>query len=218
MSHRSLCARLGLVHEELTLVADGPKRWRASPDSPWGPVERAAFDVRASEGWRGDHGEGGLILSLIKAASIRDLPATHASVFVEALYYHPPPRGLPPPAAMLANIASVSIEDIQRTYGVLAVGPLETPVYYPTVTREKVADLFVTLGRDRLHAIAEIFAQAPYDFRAGWPDLTLWRNGEVIFREVKAPSDRLQASQKQLFDGLLGPLGLNTGVIDVIAG
>ena len=218
MSHRNLCTRLGLTHEEVLLLPGGPKRWRASEDAEWGTVERAAADVYASRGWSGDHGEGGLMLSLVKAASIRTLPAAYASAFIEGLYYHPTPTGVPSPAAMLGNVASASLDDVLRTYEALAVGPGATPYFFPTVTRSKIVGLFETLGRDRLHAIASRFADAPYDFRAGWPDLTLWKDGEIIFREVKAPGDRFHASQKQLYESLLRPLGFNVGIIDVVAG
>lgn len=78
-------------------------------------------------------------------------------------------------------------------------------------------ELFDHLGVDRLHAIAERFATASYDLRAGWPDLTLWRDGEVRFVEVKAPGDSTHASQARLTSNLLVPLGFRVGLAEVRA-
>jgi len=197
------------------MVSAGPKLWRATPDHGETSLERAALERYEADGWRGDHGEGGLFLTLIKAASIRRLPKSYASAFVEGLYYHPAAEGLPTPSEMLANVKSVTAEDIRRTYAVIAVRN-GGPEYYPSVTLTKVLGLFSVLGAERLEAIATIFAQAPYDLRAGWPDLTLWRGDQLIFREVKGPGDRLHASQKRLVQTILKPLGYDVGITDVI--
>ena len=55
----------------------------------------------------------------------------------------------------------------------------------PNVREHHVTGLFDALGPDRLAEIATVFATAPYDLRAGWPDLTLWPDGKVKFVEVK---------------------------------
>lgn len=201
----------------MALFTDGPKRWRASDRTPWGSVEQAAFARFEAEGWTGDDGEGGLILSLIKAASIRNLSPVYASAFVEGLYFHPRSGDMPSVSQMLTNVACATTDDVLRTYRVLAAGANETPVYYPSVTRAKILGLFAALGRERLHAIATLFAAAPYELRAGWPDLTLWRDDQILFREVKAPGDRLHASQKRLVETILRPLSYDVGVIDVQA-
>ena len=73
-----------------------------------------------------------------------------------------------------------------------------------------VQGLFTALGAERLGDIAEIFAQCSYDLRAGWPDLTLWREGQVRFVEVKSPSDQTHASQALLISKILVPLGFDT--------
>ena len=198
------------------MVAVGAKRWRTTPNHDECSLERAALQAYEAEGWQGDHGEGGLILTLIKAASVRSLPKSYASVFVESLYYHPTAEGLPTPAEMLTNVKGAVAADIGRTYGVIAART-GAPEYYPTVTLDKVLALFSVLGADRLGAVASIFADAPYDLRAGWPDLTLWRSGKVMFREVKGPGDRLHASQTRLIETVLKPLGFDVGIIDVKA-
>jgi hypothetical protein len=66
--------------------------------------------------------------------------------------------------------------------------------FFPDLTEKALLGLFRVLGRERLYAIASIFAQDPYRFRAGWPDLTLWQGEEIRFAEVKAIGDRLRSS------------------------
>ncbi len=64
--------------------------------------------------------------------------------------------------------------------------------------------------------IAKAFGADPYEYRKGWPDLTLWKNGEVIFREIKAPGDRLHKSQKTLIADILLPLNFDVSIVDVV--
>lgn len=87
--------------------------------------------------------------------------------------------------------------------------------FYPMVHWEHVEGLFKVLGRDRLAAIATIFATAPYDLRAGWPDLTLWCEDEFRFVEVKAPSDQMHASQARLISTLLRPLDFEVTLAEI---
>jgi hypothetical protein len=60
-----------------------------------------------------------------------------------------------------------------------------------------------------MHRIASKFAQAPYEYRRGWPDITMWKGSELRFVEVKAPGDKLQQSQKTIVNEFAKPLGLN---------
>ena len=70
----------------ISLHAGERKCWRHDPDGPWISVEQAALAYFKEEGWAGDSGEGKIVLSLIKAASFVELPATLHSVFAEAIY------------------------------------------------------------------------------------------------------------------------------------
>jgi VRR-NUC domain len=78
-------------------------------------------------------------------------------------------------------------------------------------------DFYISIGRERLSKIAELFAEDPYEYRKGWPDLTLWdpESGQIIFREIKAPGDKIRPSQKKMIEKILLPLGYNVGVVDV---
>ncbi len=76
-------------------------------------------------------------------------------------------------------------------------------------------ELFEVAGVDLLHRIATIFATDPYEFRRGWPDITMWRDGVLRFVEVKAPGDSLGKSQKTIAQHFAVPLGLDFSLVDV---
>lgn len=65
---------------------------------------------------------------------------------------------------------------------------------YPGVSAELLAGIVNALGTERRTTIMRRFATAPYEYRSGWPDLTLIRGNELRLVEVKT-SDRLHRSQ-----------------------
>ena len=210
--------KLGIEHEKIGLLAGGPKQWRLAEQSPFSGVEEAALRHFEAEGWAGAASEGGLILTLLKAASFPALGARNADTFVEALYAQNVAfdEDRFDPDAMIRDIERASLDQIERNWRIIAATAGDTPAYYPTVRWHQVEGLYRHLGMARLAEIARIFSTAPYDFRAGWPDLTLWRDGEVRFVEVKAPGDQLHASQSRLITKLLVPLGLRTGLAEIV--
>ena len=94
--------------------------------------------------------------------------------------------------------------------------PSLTLVYFPTLTLSKMLGLYAALGNERLHAIARLFAKDPYTQRSGWPDLTLWRGQDVVFKEVKAPGDELQGTQERIITTILRPLGYDVELVEII--
>ena len=76
-------------------------------------------------------------------------------------------------------------------------------------------ELYDALGPAKIRTIAEIYAKDPFKFRAGWPDITMWRKGEVRFIEVKAPGDKVHASQRNIIEAILKPLSLNVAIAKV---
>ena len=87
----------------------------------------------------------------------------------------------------------------------------------PRLKEWMLLGLLNALGRKKIHEIAEQFARDPYQYRKGWPDLTIWRKGEARFLEVKAPGDRLRSSQLQVFRDIAKPLHLSFAVVSVVA-
>ena len=79
-------------------------------------------------------------------------------------------------------------------------------------------ELLAVAGVDLLHRIATIFATNPYEYRRGWPDITMWKDGQLRFVEVKAPGDRLGKSQKVIAASFAGPLDLDFSLVEVTLG
>lgn len=201
--------RSGIAHEVIELHAGESKLWRNHPDDAWASVEEAALAHYLAQGWSGAAAEGGLMLTLIKAASFARLQSRNADTFIEALYAQNVAfdedrftRG-----ALIDACGRATTAQLSRNWALIAATAGETPAFYPQVRWHHVSGLFDALGTERLAAIARLFADAPYDLRAGWPDLTLWRDREVRFVEVKAPSDSMHASQTRLITTILKPLG-----------
>jgi hypothetical protein len=222
MAVERVATKLNVGHRRIELHAGDKKSWRLNLDAEWVSVERAVLSVYEREGWNGHDGEGGLILSLIKAASFSALPKTLHSVFIESLYHHrvyyndEDRETRVDPAQMLESVRTATTQQIAANFTEMAVSEYGTPAFFQTVTGDKVLGLFNALGAERLHSIALVFAEAPFEFRAGWPDLTLWRGHEVIFVEVKAPGDQMHASQKRLISRMLKPLGYKVELVEVV--
>jgi hypothetical protein len=54
----------------------------------------------------------------------------------------------------------------------------------------------------------------PYDYRSGWPDLTVIEDGEVSFIEIKT-TDLLHASQLRFAEEIAKPLGFSCSIIQL---
>lgn len=210
-------ARLGIEHEVIELERENAKAWRFHPDATASSVEGAALEHYRQDGWSGVAAEGGLILTLIKAASFDPVPTRLADTFIEAIYAQNVAfdEDRFTHRQLLTTVQRASSSQLERCWRVIAATAGDTPAYYPSVRAEHVFGLFESLGVERLHAIAERFATASYDLRAGWPDLTLWRGDEVRFVEVKAPGDSMHAKQARLISNLLVPLQLRVGLAEI---
>lgn len=211
--------RLGIRHEVVELEQDGAKQWRFDGASAVSSVEEAALDHYRADGWDGAAAEGGLILTLIKAASFSAIPQRNADTFVEALYAQNVAfdEDRFEPGKMIETIARSTRGKIEANWKIIAATAGNSPAFYPSVRREHVLGFYENLRPDRLVEIARVFATAPYDLRAGWPDLTLWKNGSVKFVEIKAPGDSMHAKQARLISTLLLPLGFETVLAEVKA-
>ena len=209
--------RLGIQHEVVLLEKGDGKDWRHGSNDLWTTVEIGALQHYRSIGWDGAASEGGLILTLIKSASFEALDARNADTFVEALYAQNVAfdQDRFSPERLIATVSNATRRQIERNWKVIAASAGNSPAYYPNVREHHVISLFDALGPDRLAEIAVVFATAPYDLRAGWPDLTLWQDGKVKFVEVKGPSDSFHASQARLISKLLLPLGFEVGLAEV---
>lgn len=208
---------LGIGHEIVWLEKGDGKTWRLNGAQSWASVEPAALSHYHAQGWSGAASEGGLVLTLIKAASFRRLQTRNADTFIEALYAQNVSFAEDrfDPGELVATVRKATIAQIEANWNVIAASAGRSPAYYPAVRRDHVLGLFEALGAERLAEVATVFATAPYDLRSGWPDLTLWKEGAVRFVEVKAPSDSFHATQARLISKLLKPLGLDVALAEV---
>ena len=69
---------------------------------------------------------------------------------------------------------------------------------YDNLDKANVISLFRVLKKANLAKIAEKFSENPYEYRRGWPDLTLWKGNKLVFYEIKGPNDRIAQSQKTI--------------------
>lgn len=214
---RKQADRMGIDHELVLLEKGEARSWRFDDRQGWTSVEKAALAYYHAQGWSGAASEGGLILTLLKAASFEQLQARHADTFVEALYAQNVAFAQDrfDPAELVATIRRSTATQVMANWKVISATAGHSPAYYPHVTGEDVSGLFDALGPDRLAEIASVFATAPYDLRSGWPDLTLWKRGAVRFVEVKAPSDSFHATQARLISKVLLPLGFSIALAEV---
>lgn len=218
--------KLGIGYVDITLnQGTAPKTW-LSPESGYPVnVEYAVLSLFRMEGWRGYSGEGGLILNLIKAMSFEEFPIRHRSTYIEALYAQNVAfdEDRYPTNFLLNNVKSATILTIEKNYKLMTCSGILIEKYngYTCISSESILDEFPGLelwmftelyslaGNELMHNIASIFAKNPYEYRKGWPDITMWKNGELRFVEVKTPGDRIRSSQRTIVNEFAKPLRLN---------
>lgn len=123
--------RLGVAHEIVLLEKGTGKDWRFTSTDPWMGVEPAALNHYRSFGWDGVASEGGLILTLIKAASFEMLGARNADTFVEALYAQNVAfdQDRFEPRQLIATVANANRGQITRNWKVIAASAGDTPAF-----------------------------------------------------------------------------------------
>ncbi len=123
--------RLGVAHEVVYLEKGTGKDWRFTSTDPWMDVEPAALDHYRSLGWDGAASEGGLILTLIKAASFEMLGTRNADTFVEALYAQNVAfdQDRFDPGQLIATVSNANRGQIARNWKVIAASAGDTPAF-----------------------------------------------------------------------------------------
>ena len=179
------CQMMGIAYEEVHGLEAG--------NHP----EYAAWRYFSSVGYSGAYCEGGPILLLIRAAALDVLTSLNSfnsrqdacSRFTEAqltIYQEH------------SNLILSAIRSADTAYVVRGFNEIYTSLMvqecYPGLTAEAMASLFIALGSERLAQITAAIMEAPYSYRAGWPDLTMTNGEQMLWAEVKT-TDRLHMSQ-----------------------
>ena len=88
---------------------------------------------------------------------------------------------------------------------------------YLTIYPMMDADALIAVWHAITPSELATFARRIFDdpsFRAGWPDLTVAREGKVRFVEIKT-TDKLHASQRDVILGILQPSGADVRVMQI---
>ncbi len=229
---KKIANRLGISHAAIPLrqgVHHGT--WVNPSNNKSVNPEKAALGKYMAEGWRGYAGEGGLILNLIKAMSIKKVAPRHRSVFVEAIYAQNVAfeEDRFSPEALLAALSQADRKQVASNYDMLASKksyPIRNGIlsgncsssmldYFPELERWMFVELYALAGNKLLHSIAAKFMEDPYEYRRGWPDITMWKDDEIRFVEVKTPGDNMRTSQKIIINEFVKPLGLNYWLAEI---
>ncbi|CAH2030631.1 hypothetical protein [Trichlorobacter ammonificans] len=179
------CQYLGITYQKLPGL-----EFKGNP-------ELAAWRYFSSQGYVGGYCEGGPILLLIRAAALEVLTnintfksredactrATEAQFTIHRQSSH----------LILNAISTSKTSQIVRHFNEIYSSPL-IEEWYPGLTCNSISQLFESLGAERLMQIATAFMEAPYTYRAGWPDLTMTNGVEMLWAEIKT-IDRLHLSQ-----------------------
>lgn len=226
--------RLGIPFEEISLFRGPEKGWTCPQSGGFLSVEEAVLSHYKMDGWRGYSGEGGLLLNLIKAMSFKEVGYRNRATYIEALYFQNVAfeEDRFDKATMLEQVLKADQGMVEKNFEVMA--SRETTVeryagirssnstsmldFFPGLERWMFVELLSAAGNTLMHAIASKFAQAPYEYRRGWPDITMWRDGELRFVEVKGPGDRLHESQKKIIAEFAKPLGLHFTLAGILEG
>ncbi len=226
MAHERTAKNLGVELLHIELESLGNKKWKTKGRSATS-VERAVLHYFEADGWVGYWGEGGLLLNLIKAMSFPALHARHKMSYIEALYAQNVAFEEDRFSRdwLLNNLRNASRKQVVRNVGLMLSdrdgrwpwSPRCESIndYFPGLEHWMFTGLLDSLGQEMIYSIASIFAGDPYEYRKGWPDVTMWRGNDVRFFEVKAPGDRLHKSQKTILERFMKPLNLNFALVDV---
>jgi hypothetical protein len=238
MSKPSALARsaekLGIPFVEISLCRGLEKGWTCPQSGGFLSVEDAVLSHYRMDGWRGYSGEGGLLLNLIKAMSFKSLDLRNRATYIEALYAQNVAfeEDRFDRASLLKQVLTADQQMVEKNFEVMA--SRETLVvknggftsssstsmldFFPGLERWMFVELLAAAGNALLYKIASKFAEAPYEYRRGWPDITMWRADELRFVEVKGPGDRLHDSQKKIIAEFAKPMGLHFTLASVLEG
>lgn len=212
-----------------------PKQWLCPRQGTPLTVERAVLSHFEQQGWRGYHREGGLLLNLIKCMSFPVLPERHRMTYIEALYAQNIAfkEDRVPVSRLLYALQHATPEQVKRNFASMLPPPPPGPLrrllsgtpqtrpsvldYFPELETWMLLELLEVAGHDLLLRIASLFSSNSYEYRKGWPDITMWKDGVLRFVEVKAPGDALGKSQRTIATTFAAPLGLDFSVAVVTA-
>ena len=203
------CAEIGWPLHVVRAQYLGSKRWTEGSVATVGPEELIANRV-AAQGRICSWCEGGSINLLMKAAALDTLatrnPFGDRQDAVRRYFEAQCTILKESSPELLACMRQVTSLRLRENIAEVCADPFVREAY-PRVQEDFLASLAGAMGGDLITRVAEAFMQKPYDYRAGWPDLTVIEPTGVSFIEVKT-TDRFHASQLRFAQEVAAPLGL----------
>lgn len=159
--------------------------------------EQEALSYCRGKGYEGAFCEGGAILLLLKSMCLNKLIELNElgrndtyTRFFEALIKISEDKT----DLILDEIKNIKessiIKNFKRIYNHSFVRE-----WYPGLDANIIQGIYNSLGRQKIINIFNVFKHRPYEYRKGWPDLTVYnKNNEILFVEVKT-TDKLRESQ-----------------------
>lgn len=114
---------------------------------------------------------------------------------------------------ILTSIQDISFSKLKQNISEISANKFIRE-FYPNVTEKFLLSLSANVDLNFISKIAELFFNDPYKYRAGWPDITIIRNNNISFVEVKT-TDLLHESQLRFALEIAKPLELDCKVIQL---
>lgn len=114
---------------------------------------------------------------------------------------------------ILTSIQNISFSKLKQNIYEIAANKFIRE-FYPNVTEKFLLSLSENVDLNLISKIAELFFNDPYKYRAGWPDITIIKNNNISFVEVKT-TDLLHESQLRFALEIAKPLTLDCKVIQL---
>lgn len=203
------CEFIGWPLQVMRAMYLGNKRWEDGQRCDVRPEEVVAARITA-EGHLCSWCEGGSINLLMKAAALDVLANRNffgdrtdaVRRYLEAQFTILQEFE----SELLDCIRNVSADRLSENIAEICADPFVKEAY-PRVRKEFLVSLGCVLQTDFLAQVATVFMKKPYDYRSGWPDLTVIEARAVSFVEVKT-TDRFHQSQLRFANEVAKPLRL----------
>ena len=143
--------------------------------------ERAAFEFYRSQGYQGGYCEGGMILLLLKSLTLDRLKKHNEFGIEDAVtrYFEAQINIISEYPHLVRDvrnsITSCKNKRFRENFDEI-YSPYMAEEVYPGVTFEALNAMRNNLSEELLLRTYDLIASNPYQFRKGWPDLTLVRN------------------------------------------
>jgi hypothetical protein len=187
-------------------------------DATFKKPERAALAYFKAQGFLGSYSEGEATFTLMKCASLDYL----AKVNIFRSRADAGIRAFGAQCWLYSHLGHYIVEEIEASnegsvranFREIAAHPSYLAINSIT-DEEVIATIWRAIPAQRWAMLAQLIFQN-LDKRGGWPDLTIARENELRFVEVKT-TDRLHDSQKNVISEVLKPWGASVSILQIKA-